>query len=80
MRTAEVVDVIRGKHPFAVTATAGIGGTVTFSLQKEHRVWTENRLPLKGQTVVLDDLTHMEDKGWRALSARPYRPEDEEGN
>lgn len=77
-RTAEVTDVVRGKFPYAVTETDGIEGSVTFSLLESHKVWSHDRLPLKGQTVILDDITHMEDKGWRALSARPYSPEDEE--
>lgn len=75
----EVVDVVQGKSPYAVTEVDKIDGTVTFSLQKRHGVWKQDRLPLKGQTVVLNDITHMEDKGWRALGARPYTPEDQEG-
>jgi hypothetical protein len=75
---AEVVDVVQGKFPYAVTEVDKIDGTVTFSLEKSHGVWNQNRLPLKGETVVLSDIAHMEDKGWRALSARPYTPEDKE--
>ena len=76
-RIAEVVDVVKGKNPYAVTETAEIDGTVTFSLQKSHCVWVEDRLPLRGETVVLSNLAHMEEKGWRAMNARPYHPDDE---
>lgn len=77
-KIGEVVDVVQGKSPYAVTEVDGIDGTVTFSLQKSHGVWKPDRIPLKGQTVVLGDITRMEDKGWRAMCARPYTPEDEE--
>jgi hypothetical protein len=75
---AEVVGVVQGKSPYAITEVDEIDGTVTFSLEKRHGVWNQDGPPLKGQTVMLDDITHMKDKGWRALSARPYTPEDEE--
>ena len=76
-KIGEVVDVVQGKSPYAVTEVDGIDGTVTFSLKESHGVWRPGRAPLKGQTVILGDITHM-DKGWRALSARPYTPEDQE--
>lgn len=62
-----------GQHgPYAVTRDPKLG-SVTFSLTPE--VWHENRFPESGSEVVLEDFQKKR-AGWRAMSARFFRPGD----
>jgi hypothetical protein len=63
---------------YCVTEADGVSGTVTFSINPDHHVWEEDRLPVTGNQVVLADI-RMTDKGWRAYNARFLRPEDNIG-
>ena len=65
--------VLLGKHgPYVVTKCEKLG-SVTFALEWE--VWQEKDLPSQGTFVVLTDL-RKKPAGWRAGSARYYRPSD----
>lgn len=65
--------VCSGKHgPYAV-ADDSLLGSVTFSLSAE--VWKDKRFPEMGSEVVLADFQKKR-AGWRAMSARFFRPED----
>ena len=70
-----VVDkVVRdGQHgPYAVAIDERLG-FVTFALEPD--VWKEKRYPEPGSEVVLEDFQKKR-AGWRAMSARFFRPED----
>lgn len=74
---AVVQEVVQGKHgPYAVALVdmAGIK-RATFALKSP--VWEEGVLPEPGTVVVLNDFRKKR-AGWRAESARFYRPSDEQ--
>ncbi len=75
-----VVDnIVDGKHgKYAVVRDPKLG-SVTFSLDLDHKVWKENRLPETGSEVVLRDIEKKRG-GWRAMFARFLRPEDVASN
>lgn len=72
---AVVQDIISaGKHgPYAVTKCEDVG-SVTFSLNEE--TWKEKECPKPGTVVVLSRLIKKR-AGWRANSARLFKPADE---
>jgi hypothetical protein len=71
--TVQTIDK-SGKHgPYALAIAEGLKGTVTFSLEKP--VWKESSLPEPGHIVMVADLTQKR-AGWRAQSARFFRPKD----
>jgi hypothetical protein len=72
-----VVGTIRKGHKgsFAIATAEGIEGSVTFSLKKG--VWKEKGHPKKGDSIFLSDLRQT-NSGWRALSARFWKPSDEQ--
>jgi hypothetical protein len=64
-----------GNHgPYALATSDSIG-FITFLLAPP--VWSENSNPEPGTYVVLSDLTKKR-AGWRAGSARFFRPADEQ--
>ncbi|MHA2063908.1 MAG: hypothetical protein ACXABY_05930, partial [Candidatus Thorarchaeota archaeon] len=66
---------VDGKHgPYAVACRDG-NLSITFSLKPP--VWNEEDPPGSGQYVFLSDL-RLKEAGWRAHSARFWRPEDEQ--
>lgn len=66
--------ISKGKHgPYAVALVDGIG-SVTFALTPP--TWNEKRLPDRGTSVVLSELTRKR-AGWRASVARFFKPSDE---
>jgi hypothetical protein len=71
-----IVDRIypEGEHGPYVKAKSDKLGKVTFSL--DPRVWREKRWPEEGEKVVLWDVTSKR-VGWRANSARFFRPRDQ---
>lgn len=67
--------VTEGEHgPYAVATSKEVEGSVTFSL--ESSVWQEPDLPESGTEVVLSELRKKR-AGWRAMSARFFKPSDE---
>ena len=65
--------VVDGSHgPYAVAWDKTLG-SVTFSLGPD--VWKERDNPERGLEVVLEDFQKKRG-GWRAMSARLFRPED----
>lgn len=65
--------VADGKHgPYAAVLDPNLG-TITFSLKAP--VWKEKRFPEEGSAVVLRDFEE-KTAGWRAMSARFFRPTD----
>ena len=63
-----------GKHgPYVVTKCDEIG-SITFSLDKE--TWQEKESPKPGTVVVLSQVIKKR-AGWRANSARFFKPADE---
>ncbi len=69
-----VQKVVRnGQHGAYAVAKDDRLGSVTFSLTSD--VWQEKRLPEAGSEVVLEDFQKKR-AGWRAMSARFFRPED----
>lgn len=74
---AVVQEVVQGKHGwYAVASLEGAAiKTATFSL--EPPVWNESDHPQQGIVVILDDFRKKR-AGWRAESARFYRPSDEQ--
>ncbi|OHA91333.1 MAG: hypothetical protein A2758_02645 [Candidatus Zambryskibacteria bacterium RIFCSPHIGHO2_01_FULL_49_18] len=69
-----VEKVVRnGRHgPYAVVQDRELG-SITFSLVSE--IWQEKRFPEPGSEVVLEDFQKKR-AGWRAMSARFFRPGD----
>jgi len=68
--------VFNGKHgDYAIANCKTLVGTVTFALFEP--VWLEENVPEKGTYVVLSDIRKKR-AGWRAMSARYVRPEDEQ--
>ncbi|MBI2086589.1 MAG: hypothetical protein HYT69_00195 [Candidatus Zambryskibacteria bacterium] len=67
--------VPNGQHgPYAIAQDEDQKlGSVTFSLTPD--VWPEKRFPEPGSEVVLEDFQKKR-AGWRAMSARFFRPED----
>lgn len=73
---AVVQRVLPGNHGrFAIATCDTFVGSITFSLDSS--VWLESSEPTNGMWVVLENLTR-KPAGWRALSARFYRPSDED--
>ena len=73
-----VQKVVRnGQHGSYAVARDEKLGSVTFSLNAE--VWKERRHPEEGSEVVLEDFEKKR-AGWRAMSARFFRPEDIDNN
>lgn len=61
--------------PYLVATSQDIAGSITVSLQRH--IWRERRRPDVGVHLHLSDLQSTE-AGWRAMSARFWRPSDEE--
>lgn len=74
VRTVVRVSVRNG--PYATAHAKGVTGSITFSLRSS--VWKEEVPPTPGCIVILDNLIQQR-AGWRALSARLFQPEDEQG-
>ncbi|MFI5240413.1 MAG: hypothetical protein ACHQUB_01770 [Candidatus Saccharimonadia bacterium] len=75
---ATVQAVLPGPHgPYVVATAVGLFGSITFALSEP--VWLETDTPERGAMVVLSDLRRKQ-AGWRALSARYFRPEDEQSS
>ena len=69
---------LKGRHgPYAVALSSEVRGTITFSLGEP--TWWDHSIPVEGAVVMLSDLQKMP-KGWRAMSARFFRPSDENTN
>lgn len=73
-RRLVVQKIVRnGRHgPYAVVKDPELG-SITFSLLPE--VWNENRFPETGSEVIVCDF-ESKTAGWRAMSARFFRPSD----
>jgi len=72
---AVVQDIVKGRHgKYVVTTSKDVRGSITFSLRKE--VWQEEKYPEPGTLVVLSGV-YRKQNGWRASTARFFRPENE---
>lgn len=78
---AVVEKIVSGKHGLFVVATSRfLKGSITFSL--EPTTWKEDVHPQPGTIVILSSLTkkrlnNEHKSGWRASSARFFKPSDE---
>jgi len=71
---AIVQKLVPGKHgSYAVALSDSLSGSITFSLKD---AWKEQQLPVEGSAVFLEDV-QAKRAGWRATSARFFRPDDE---
>ena len=73
---AIVQSVQNGRHGrYAIATSEEVAGSITFSLDPE--VWQEQDEPERGMSVVLSDLRKKR-AGWRAMSGRYFRPDDQQ--